>query len=258
MKRKILFIVSLLCAVLVVLAMDKQQEQVNEIKKNREYLYGEATMPTQEEATSLAYELLQQEVLKWATDRVSRPFKDMSPKEINQKAEVIELRRADMFRIFAYVKKSDLVPMFYDQGIIFFDSLDVGKIPNPQQEVPEVKRVLKTDSLVNDKVKQQIVQHFFVSKNDALEKIKKARTFFELKTILPPLKEEGCIVDYGKYATAEKPEECYLIIYDIAGNIKALLGKGDKMRPNLQTGKDETLQNYRGCGAIWFQLKENN
>ena len=30
---------------------------INDIKKDREYLYGEATMPNREEATSLAYEL---------------------------------------------------------------------------------------------------------------------------------------------------------------------------------------------------------
>lgn len=254
MKRNISIIISLLCAVLAVHAMDKQQEQVNEIKKSKEYLYGDATMPTQEEATSLAYELLQQEVLKWAADRVSRPFDHFSPKEINKKAEIVVLRRADMYRVFAYVKKNDLVPIFYDQGIMLFDSLDVGLLPEPQ---PEVKKTIsKTDSLVNDEVKQKIMQHFFAPKNDVLDKIKKAKTFFELKNILPLLKEEGSITAYGKYATAEKPEECFLIIYDIAGNIKALLGKGDKTRPNLNTGKEDSLQNYRGCGAIWFTMKD--
>ena len=253
MKRKITIIISLLCAVLAVLAMDKQQEQVNEIKKSKEYLYGEATMPTQEEATSVAYELLQQEVLKWAADRVSRPFDKVSPAEINKKAEVVVLRRADMYRVFAYVRKTDLVPIFYDKGIVLFDSLDLGQIPKLQSEM---KRVSKSDSLVNEEVMKKIVNNFFTPKNDVLDKIKMACTFFELKDILLPLKENGIIAAYGKYVTAEKPEECYLIIYDIAGNIKALLGKGDKTRPNLKTGKEDSLQNYRGCGAIWFTLTE--
>ena len=89
-----------------------------------------------------------------------------------------------------------------------------------------------------------------------IEQIKKAKNFFELKQIMEPLKEKGDILDYGKYASAEKPEDCYLVVYDPAGNIKALLGKGEDLRQNLKTGKDDSIKNYRGCGAIWFTIKE--
>ena len=72
---------------------------------------------------------------------------------------------------------------------------------------------------------------------------------------MEPLKENGDIIEYGKYATAEKPEECFLIVYDTAGNIRALLGKGTDSRWNLLTNKNDSTANYRGCGAIWFILK---
>ena len=75
---------------------------------------------------------------------------------------------------------------------------------------------------------------------------------------MQPLKAEGKILDYGKYATAKAPELCYLIVYDPAGNIRALLGKGKDKRKNLKTGKDDNIGNYRGCGAIWFTLKEDS
>ena len=79
---------------------------------------------------------------------------------------------------------------------------------------------------------------------------------FLLYSIIICIKEKGDIIDYGKYATAKQPELCYLIVYDPAGNICALLGKGEEERPNLKTGKKDTIRNYRGCGAIWFLLKE--
>ena len=79
-----------------------------------------------------------------------------------------------------------------------------------------------------------------------------------IKVAMQPLKENGDIIDYGKFATAEHPELCYLIVYDPAGNICALLGKGEDVRPNLKTGRDDSIKNYRGCGAIWFTLKEES
>ena len=84
----------------------------------------------------------------------------------------------------------------------------------------------------------------------------KARNFFELKEIMEPLKAKGKIIDYGKYATAKNPEECYLIVYDPAGNIKAWLDKGKDTRKNLKTQKPDSIKNYRGCGAIWFKISE--
>lgn len=268
MKQLISIIIFLFVA-LTAAAIDRQQNQVNDIKKNKEYLYGEATMPTQQEAASVAYELIQHEVLSWASDRVSRPIDKVSLRDINNLVDTIVLRRADMFRVFAYVKKSDLVPLFYDKGIVQDDSLDVGitKEVTPAiidtvvieksikaEEPTETKKQRKT--MVDDKLKQELQQHFFGPKNGVIRKIAGARNFFELKHILPPLKADGSIINYGKLAIAENLEECYLIIYDVAGNIKALLGKGEETRPNLKTGKEDRLDNYRGCGAIWFTLTE--
>lgn len=265
MKKFFSIIISII-VVITASAMESRITQINDIKKNKEFLYGDATMPTREEAASVAYELIQQEVLNWASDRVSRPIQKVSPRDINNLVDTIVLRRADMFRVFAYVKKSKLVPMFYDKGIVLDDLLDIGIIegmPQLMEENPNVEAKPETNpneeestkSMINDKVKHQLQQRFFGPKNGALYKIINARNFFELKHILPPLKADGSIINYGKLATAENLEECYLIVYDIAGNIKALLGKGEETRPNLKTGITDRLDNYRGCGAIWFTLK---
>lgn len=224
-------------------AMDEQLEKINGIKKNPDYLYGDATMATQEEATSLAYEVLQKEVLNWL-QREHQKLKVSSAAEINGLSQTIRVRRANMFRVFAYVKKESLLK---DSHKVQVDSLNRDSV-----EVRQPK-----DSLVTDSVKNVIMQRFFGRRvNDALLRLKDAKNFFELKDIMQPLKEEGKIIDYGKYATAKDPEVCYLIVYDPAGNIRALLGKGGDIRKNLKTGKDDTIRNYRGCGALWFRLNE--
>lgn len=226
------------CVVSALWAADSHLQRINAIKKNADYLYGEATMAVQTDAASLAYEQLQKQVFDWA-QRDSITLKVKSVTEINRLADTLMMRRAEMYRVFAYVRKSDLTePSAPPQDSLVNDSVK---------------------SLVNDSVRQVIRQRFFGKRNrqnDALLRIKEAKNFFELKAIMQPLKERGDIIDYGKYATAKQPEQCYLIVYDPAGNIRALLGKGDNVRKNLKTGSDDGIGNYRGCGAIWFTLNE--
>lgn len=228
-------------------AMDERLEYINTIKKSQDYLSAEATMKTPEDAAQLAYKLLQYEIDSWTTKNEALAEKAIEAERV---ADTIMVRRANMYRVVAYVKKSELM------------SDDKPLVQEPKPLKPELKQELKQkpakkDSLVSNELKEQLRERFFGPKNGVLRKINNARNFFELNHILPPLKADGSIVDYGKLATAQNLEKCYLIVYDPAGNIKALLGKGEDKRPNLKTGKEDRLGNYRGCGAIWFILSEN-
>lgn len=250
MKR---IICSILTFVLVLSASagDWRLEKINSIKKNSAYLYGEATVSTLEQATTLAYEELQREVYAWLQND------SLSVKDINRLSDTVMVRIVNVYRVFAYVEKSKLKSL----------PPDTVKIDTVQAKVPSVvKSFEKKDStLFTDSVRQVINKRFFGKEgkkrqreNDALLRLKKAKNFFELKEIMQPLKDKGDIIDYGKYATAEHPELCYLIVYDPAGNICALLGKGKDIRKNLKTGNDDSIKNYRGCGAIWFTLREDD
>lgn len=246
--NRLITIITVLLVSLSMTAMDERLERINSIKKNPQYLYGEITMQTQEEATSMAYELLQKEVFAWAK-RDSIKLVVTSATEINKLSDSIMMRRANMYRVFIYVDKHALTT----------DTKNNIAIQKKDTIVASKDSImLHRDSLVTDDTMKMIKQHFFGNrkKSDALMRLKEAKNFFELKEIMQPLKEKGEIIDYGKYATAKQPELCYLIVYDPAGNIKALLGKGKDRRKNLKTGQDDSISNYRGCGAIWFILNE--
>ena len=73
-------------------------------------------MGTLQEATSLAYELLQKEVLNWASERTDSPIKSISPKDINRLADTIVTRRADMFR---------MLELYYRICVLHEDAADV-------------------------------------------------------------------------------------------------------------------------------------
>lgn len=252
MKRLFISILAL-AVVLGSVASDWRLEKINSIKKNKNFLYGEATVSSQELATTLAYEQLQNEVFAWMQND------SITIKDINRLADTVMVRIVNVYRVFAYVEKSKIKSMTATADTVQVDTVPAIK------ETPVEKALEKKDStLFTDSVRHVIHQRFFgpegkkrQRQNDALLRIKKAKNFFELKEIMQPLKEKGDILDYGKFATAKHPELCYLIVYDPAGNIRALLGKGDDERPNLKTGRKDTLKNYRGCGAIWFTLRED-
>ena len=89
MKRLSLFI-CFLCMVLTASALDKRQAEINSIKKSKEYLYSDITMPTLEGAVSQAFDELQQEILFWIMDRADK--KEgliVSPRDINTLIAVI-------------------------------------------------------------------------------------------------------------------------------------------------------------------------
>lgn len=282
--KRITTILLLLCTVLMASALDKRQTKINSIKKSKEFLYSDITMSSREDANSQAVELLQNEIIAWAKDRAeNKKAAPVSPIEINKLIDTIMVRRANMYRVFAYVKKIKLVSLFHDWNLVLLDGQDsdegndIEGLPEEdkkeqayqsedteQKESPEPTDTVKShtaekkDTIANKDIRTILKNSFWGKKGGVIEQIKKAKNFFELKQIMEPLKEKGDIKDYGKYSTAERPEECYLVVYDPAGNIKALLGKGDKVRQNLKTGKDDSIKNYRGCGAIWFTINETN
>lgn len=237
--KRLLYI--FLCSVIVpILARADKVETINIIKKDSAFLYSDVTLPTREEATSQAYVQLQREVLAWLSTEFDEGVDGITAVAVNRLADTIMTRRVEMFRVFAYVKKTEVIRQF---GLI-----------KENNDTPGVSYSHSNDTVANERIRILLQQSFYNHNTVVLDKIKKARTFFELKDIMEPLKQSGSITDYGKYATSEKPEDCYLIVYDPAGNIRAILGPGDEERLNLRTGSFDSISNYRGCGAIWFKL----
>ena len=224
MKRT-LTILAFFGAALCATATVNPSEQINAIQKSPQFLYAEVTMAQQQEAASLAYKMLIVGVNEWAAGLSNRKMAPEKMEHINQYIDTITARRANLYRVFVYVEKARLLA-----------------------DATTEETIVQADTIHNIVIAP--ITHY-----DVLEQIKQARYFFELQSIMEPLKANGSIIDYGKFSTAPNVTECYLIVYDPAGNIKALLGKGTSVRPNLKTGKNDQLNNYRGCGAIWFTLK---
>ena len=242
--RKIRFIITIILGLFASQAWaDGVVDSINHIKRDTTYLYGEATMPTLKSADSLARKELALKVREWMyqqTDQIDSTEIDDS--RLSPYISVLTNRRADMIRGFAYIQKADL-----------------RRLLNPQDAVHSTivaKPIEDTDSMIRSlnipAIKKPLARDY------VLEQILKAKNFFELRDTMKTLIRQGAVSDYGKRETCRQPEACYWIVYDRAGNIKAILGKGQTIRKNFKTGRVDSLTNYQGKGyaGIWFQIKE--
>lgn len=247
-------------------------EKINKIKKNHSYVYGEATMTDKPAALQAAMDILEANILEWVTERSKADVEKIVATDIRHLVDTIFLRRVNMVRAFVYVKKSKLIPVFSKSGLAIIDpnaDADAPVVSDVQGETrvipsaadghdrptaPEPAEAAEESAAAPNPVSAASSGVANSKQLEALRQIQSLRSFFDLEKVMKPLKQQGVIADYGKYQTLKNPAEAYLIIYDPAGNIRAVLGQGTDTRPNLKTHADDSLKNYRGCGAIWFKF----
>lgn len=229
--------------------------EINRIKRDSEYLYGEATMNDKQAALQLAYELLETEIKNWAAAKNSK-ITSVTASQIFEIADTIILSRHNMIRAFVYVNTRNLKAQKGKTLVVDVqknEPLTKPIVEKKEEPVVAANPVTPATVIKAEEPKKVVPAK---PKNDALEIILKVTTFYDLEKTLEPLRIEGKVKCYGKYSTMQNPGECYLIIYDTDANIRAVLGKGTTSRKNLRTGKDDTEKAYKGCGALWFMLDE--
>ncbi len=234
MIRKLLLTVFLALSVSGLSAQqtaEEQKKEINRIKKSSLYLYGEATMPTEQEAKDLAEELLYADINEWVAGQ--KKMSNAPKVVVNNTKQLwggVSLPRGNMFRAFFYVKKSDILPVENTQEIV----------PVPAASDDEAE-LLSSSSVP--------------AVSPVVAEVAALKEFSALQGCLNRLKQEGKIKDYNKYAALQDADRYYLIIYNREGRIEAVLTPGAGRR-NVAPGRPDAIANYAGRGAIGFLLAE--
>ena len=203
---------------------DEVKKEINKIKKSSRYIYAEATAPTETDAKAYAEAILYDEINKWME---MKKHKVSAPSLIvNNKKELWTTlsmpRGSNMYRAFVYVKKSDIEPT--DNAVVI-----------PNQAAPPVSK----------KVKFEVPE--------IIANLAKYKTFNELASLAMKLKKNGTIKSCDRYDKLQNSEACYLVIFNNAGDILAILSPGGE-RVNIRTNEKEPLIKYKGCGVIGIEL----
>lgn len=223
---------------------------INRIKRDKDYIYGEATLDKKEAALKLAYELLEVEIKNWAA-RKDPKISSVLASKVHEYADTIILKRHNMVRAFVYVKTSNLKAVKGKSLTVEVNNDTPVTLPPPsvEEQAEPVIEVADTPAPLTVPTAKPI-------REEVLEQLMAIESFYDLEKAMKPLKQAGKITDFGKYTTMGNPAECYLIIYDKQAQIVAVLDKGTDKRRNLKTGLDDSEKNYHGCGAIWLKIKE--
>ena len=204
---------------------DDVKKEINKIKKSSQYIYAESTAPTEEDARAYAEERLFDEVNKWVSTQ--KKMKGSANLVVNNRKELWTTlsmpRGTNMYRYFIYDKKKDNNPTHNAEDIATESRPSVEEKLQPV--LPEAVNLLAG-----------ITDYYAMA-----EKVKQ-------------LKAEGKIEDYGRYASLDDPDECYLIIYNREGKVVAILTPGPE-RLNVKTNQPDGVANYSGCGAIGIEVE---
>lgn len=238
MKLRTLLICLLACLPLAAIEADNNDDvkkKLNSIKKNALYLYGEATAATEEEAHALAEEILYDEINSWAAPKKKfQKSADFAVNNIQSLFNTISLPRGNMIRSFIYVKKSDIIPV---------NNLEI--ISNTNMDVLVESKVERISSSAT----------IPMSVHPCIKTLMEYTDYFKVAEEMKVMKAAGQIQSYARYAQLDNPEACYLIIYNKAGKVVAILTPGST-RQNVATGKADSVSNYSGHGAIGIEINE--
>lgn len=214
---------------------EEQKKEINKIKKNSLYLYAETTMPDKEEAMMTAIDMLKDEAQRWVSEKKKKQETDVDWEvvmtNVTQSYNKIELPRGNMYRAFAYVKKSDVIT---GKNVIVSD------VKMPESEVEEIKEAPDPQP---------------AEQPEAIKRLLALKMYDEVPACVETLKKEGLITEYNRYASLPNPDDYVLIIYNRAGEVEAILSEGAE-RINMRTLQADGVANYKGRGAIGVKLSK--
>lgn len=220
------------------------KNQINKIKRSKSYLSAEATMTTEEEARTVAMELLVGEINDWVeTKGKAGEVKQIVLQDINSNTQQMDMKRGTKSRVFVYVKKKDIV-LIYGEGQLVLNDEELQPL---SAIASKGNSAAAQETPAEEKAAPASVQP------SPLQKIQQAANMTEMKPIFAQLKSEGKIT-YGAYKGGELKESCYLLFYDRTGAVKAIVNKQGEALTDIKSGAEVTLSSYSGMGVYWFIL----
>lgn len=235
---------------------------INKIKREPDaYFYAEATSQTWEEALDNAKTLLSAQLEAWAKQE-KEPI-DGYIARANEHLFQIKAMRGQLYRAFVFVKRTDMIPYSTNKEIMVVPvSVDSSPTIELVHKQPEVEAQTKQDDSKIAEIERitkselpsvSFSEEYKLSADE--EQMVQVGTFNEVNSFIRNLQSDNKVQSFGKFADMPKDKDCYLFVYDREGKIPAYLHKTSEGYFNLKIKQPDSIDNYKGCGAIWYILK---
>lgn len=227
-----------------------EQQKINAIKSNTDYLYATGVSSASgEEASDNAQDLLALEIEQWLKENKTEDIAGFVAKS-KEMASQISTRRGSLYRVFAYIKKKDVLPYYKEENVMVVDFVG-------PQALPENSVSTDTTPSTPDR-KEMVTNELPIYAPTAREKaMTEISSFVELNDFVNIGRRDGSIITVGKYSDMPKTGTIYVFIHNRSGEIPACMKVSDGTAVNLATGKEDRITDYKGCGAIWIKINTN-
>lgn len=245
-KRGIVCLLLWITAIGMVFAQETDTKKINSIKRNNQYIYAEATMSTENEAYAIAEELLTTYINEYIDSKKKlSQAENVIVKDVSGKCDKIQMMRGEMYRVFVYVNKSDIIPA---ENVVTFVKPESA---NPEASVESANKHNAAGGDGNEALKLETAwQQALVDELLATSSLAGA------KAVLNRLKVEYKVKRYGNYSECSNPADCFWLIIDENNLIQTVLGPGMEQRVNFRLMQYDSLKNHSGSNAIWFTLSK--
>ena len=276
--RRLILLLSVFATFSISYAQNEQQ-QINAIKSNIDFLYATGiSSASGEEASDNAKDLLALEIEQWLKENNTDDIAGYVAKS-KETASQISTRRGNLYRVFVYVKKQDVLPYYKEEEVMVVDfvepqtqtensdankedasaAADNSASEKTDNSTPVIGNSVSTDTAKLDLGRQDTkVEESPLYAPTAQEKaMTEIASFTELNEFVNRGRRDGCITAVGKYSDMPKIGTVYVFIHNRMGEIPACMKVTDGTAVNLSTGNEDTISDYKGCGAIWIKINND-
>lgn len=240
-------------------AQKTEAKQINMIKLDGRYLYGEATMPTEAEAKEAADITL----INYINDKLKEHHID---RRIGldglEQAQYISVKRGNNIRVFAYVESSVYGIPASGAQTAAVPQTTVETKPQPSKTTPKPAAKSQPAATRQSAPARRQVQAGSLSQlsawqNEAIEDLLNSPTLNDAAQLLNEFRSAHKVLAFGSPKECPDASKCFWIVFDNNLNTITVLSSGaNDQRHNYKTGGSDGLGNYSGNTAVWFILNK--
>ena len=233
------------------------QQQINAIKMDMDtYLFAESTTESWESALENAKFLLNIEIENFIKSIGLKDSVVGFVARASNKMMQLQSMRGSRYRAFIYVKKSEIVPYLAGEEVMNVPT-DAHSQITPFDPVKAAAEQAAAEQARLDSIKAaEEAARLEAAKLTDMERDMLAVTAgADIGAFVKELSNNNAIQAYGTFKDMPENTDCLLFVYNRDKEIVAYLRKTGNTYFNLQTKQTDSITNYKGCGAIWFQPK---
>lgn len=235
----VFFFLSALIADAQELSAADAMKKINQIKLDTCYVWADCTSTKNaEDAYKNAQALLNLEIQNWL-DNQNKADVAGAIMPTNDQCMHIETMRGKMYRAFVYVDKNQIVPFRKSEKTLIVEREELKQI-STKQETP-----VKVEQPIEATIETVYAPNVFEQRMLQVKKASEIEAFVKSDDVKL----------FGKYKDRPQTGVYYLFVYNPSGEIPAYLKYDNGTLSNVLTGKSDTFDNYKGCGAYWFTIK---